>query len=142
MTKRTLPDVNVWLALAVQEHVHHRTAVAWWEEDDSDQIGFCRLTQLGLLRLLTTSSAMQGQPRTNSEAWSIYDTFFQDSRVLMLPELEAINALFRNHSDIPRSSSKVWSDCYLVAHAAASHARLVTFDQAFTHYGIECLILE
>lgn len=140
--KRTLPDVNVWLALAVQEHVHHRTAVAWWEENDSDRIGFCRLTQLGLLRLLTTPSAMQGKPRTNSEAWSIYDTFFEDSRVRMLPESAGMDVLFRNHSDFPRSSSKVWSDGYLAAHAAASHARLVTFDQAFTHYRIECLILE
>lgn len=84
--KRTLPDVNVWLALAVQEHVHRRTAVAWWEADASDQIGFCRLTQLGLLRLLTTSSAMRGRPRTNAEAWIVYDAFYQDSRVLMWPE--------------------------------------------------------
>jgi toxin-antitoxin system PIN domain toxin len=142
MMKRSFPDVNVWVALAVKEHIHHKTAVAWWDEDESDQIGFCRLTQLGLLRLLTTASAMGDRPRTNREAWKIYDAFYEDGRVLMLPELPAIDVLFRGHSDAPRPSPKVWSDCYLAAHAAASKATLITFDRAFSNYGIECKVLK
>ena len=49
--KRCLADVNVWLALALGSHVFHDRARAWWESDDSETIGFCRFTQLGLLRI-------------------------------------------------------------------------------------------
>ena len=54
MTKRSFPDVNVWFALAVADHPHHRPALAWWNEE-SALAGFSRLTQLGLRRLLTTA---------------------------------------------------------------------------------------
>jgi hypothetical protein len=76
MTKRSFPDVNVWFALAVADHPHHRPALAWWS-GESSLAGFCHLTQLGLLRLLTTASAMGGQPLTNEEAWRVYDGFYR-----------------------------------------------------------------
>jgi predicted nucleic acid-binding protein len=67
MTKRSFPDVNVWFALAVGDHPHHPPALTWWNEESS-LAGFSRLTQLGLMRLLTTASTMGGQPLTNTEA--------------------------------------------------------------------------
>lgn len=140
MTKRCLPDVNVWFALAVADHPHHQTALAWWHED-SQLAGFCRLTQLGLLRLLTTASAMGGLPLTNQEAWGVFDGFLADSRVRVFPELPALDDRFRSLSGAPQAAPKVWIDAYLAAHAAANDATLVTFDRAFTSYGIECRIL-
>ena len=140
MTKRSFPDVNVWFALAVADHPHHRPAVVWWNEESSIA-GFSRLTQLGLLRLLTTASAMGGLPLTNEEAWGVYDEFLADDRVRVFPELPALDDLFRSHSSLPQASPKVWVDSYLAAHAAANDAILVTFDQAFTKYGVECRIL-
>jgi toxin-antitoxin system PIN domain toxin len=140
MTKRSFPDVNVWFALAVADHPHHRPALAWWNEESS-LAGFSRLTQLGLLHLLTTASAMGGLPLTNEEAWSVYDGFLADSRVRVFPELPALDNLFRSHSSLPQSSPKVWVDAYLAAHAVANESILVTFDQAFTKYGVQCLIL-
>ncbi len=140
MTKRFFPDVNVWFALAVADHPHHYPALAWWNEEPS-LAGFSRLTQLGLLRLLTTASAMGGLPLANEEAWSIYDRFLADSRVRVFPELSALENLFRSHSSLRQSSPKVWVDAYLAAHAVAHEATLVTFDQAFMKYGVQCRIL-
>jgi uncharacterized protein len=140
MMKRCFPDINVWFALAVGDHTHHRAAVAWWE-GNSALAGFCRITQLGLMRLLTTASAMGGQPLTNAEAWAVYDAFLTDSRVRVFPELPALDGLFHAFSALPHASPKVWADAYLAAHAAANEATLVTFDQAFTTYGIECRVL-
>src|SRR3954447_407684 len=117
MTKRSFPDVNVWFALAVADHPHHRSALAWWNEESS-LAGFARLTQLGLLRLLTTVSAMGGQPLTNEEAWRVYDNFLSDSRVRVFPELPALEDLFRSYSSLRQASPKVWVDAYLAAHAA------------------------
>ena len=92
MMKRSFPDVNVWFALAVADHPHHRPALAWWNQESS-LAGFSRLTQLGLLRLLTTASAMGGQPLTNEEAWRVYDGFLSDNRVRLFPELPPIEDL-------------------------------------------------
>jgi predicted nucleic acid-binding protein len=59
----------------------------------------------------------------------------------MFPELPALEDLFRSYSSLRQASPKVWVDAYLAAHAAANQAILVTFDQAFSTYGIECRIL-
>jgi uncharacterized protein len=140
MTKRFFPDVNVWFALSVADHPHHASALTWWEKQSS-LAGFCLLTQLGLLRLLTTASAMGGLPLTNAEAWAVYDSLLADSRVRVFPELPALDDRFRTLSALRQPSPKVWVDAYLAAHAAANEATLVTFDQAFTSYGIDCRIL-
>jgi hypothetical protein len=61
--KRYLADVNVWFALAVEEH-QHPPARDWWDETPR-LCGFVRATQSGLLRLLTGGGPMRGQPLTN-----------------------------------------------------------------------------
>ena len=124
MTKRSFPDVNVWFALAVADHPHHRPALAWWNEESS-LAGFSRLTQIGLLRLLTTSAAMGGLPLTNEEARDVYDGFLADDRVRMFPELATLDDLFRSFSSLRQASPKVWVDAYLAAHASANNAVLV-----------------
>jgi toxin-antitoxin system PIN domain toxin len=138
--KRYLADVNVWFALAVEEHQHHRPARQWWEET-SGLFGFVRATQVGLLRLLTSAGPMRGQPLTNEQAWAVWDGLLADDRVRMFPEVPALEERFRALSAGPQPSPKVWVDAYLAAHAAASEATLVTFDQAFTAYGVDCRLL-
>jgi predicted nucleic acid-binding protein len=57
MTSTYLCDVNVWLALAIEPHVHHRASAAWFDSvDDASTLVFCRATQQSLRRLLTTLS--------------------------------------------------------------------------------------
>jgi toxin-antitoxin system PIN domain toxin len=138
--KRYLADVNVWFALAVEEHQHHRPARQWWEETPG-VFGFVRTTQLGLLRLLTSSGPMRGQPLTNEQAWAVWDGLLSDDRVRVFPELPALDERFRAFSTGPQPSPKVWVDAYLAAHAAANDAVLVSFDQAFARYNVPCRIL-
>jgi hypothetical protein len=61
--KRCLADVNVWFALAVEGQAQHRAAKAWWWGEAAGVIGFVRITQIGLLRPLTSAAAMGGKPR-------------------------------------------------------------------------------
>jgi len=48
----SLPDVNVWIALAAEGHVHHVPAREWFPAQPDASIAYCRITQMGLLRLL------------------------------------------------------------------------------------------
>jgi len=138
--KRSLPDVNVWFALAVEEHQHHIQARAWWEEG-AGWCGFVPLTMLGFLRLLTSASPMRGKPLTNDAAWAVVDSLLDDERVGLLPELSPLDSRFRGLSQGLQASPKVWADAYLAAHAAANEVTIITFDRAFTRYGVKCRIL-
>ena len=81
--------MNVWLALATPEHVHAAIAQRWWEQENGT-IAFCRLTQPGFLRLMTTAAAMDGRPLTIAETWRVYDRFFDyiDRLDLRTPDVE------------------------------------------------------
>jgi predicted nucleic acid-binding protein len=58
-TTSLFPDINVWVALTYEGHVHHTTAATWFTGLPPDvTLTFCRFTQLGLLRLLTTAALM------------------------------------------------------------------------------------
>ena len=100
MTSLSFPDVNVWLALLYEDHVHRATALTWWKSEAGDRIGFTRLTQMGVLRLVTTAAAMNGQPLTMAEAWQAYDRLFEDDRVVLYPNRPASkhsSGSFRKH---------------------------------------------
>jgi uncharacterized protein len=123
-----IPDINVWLALAA-EHTHRHAALNWWRQYEGT-IGFCRMTQIGLLRLLTTSSVMNGKPLSMRQAWKIYDSFTRDERVEFLPEPPAIERRFRELSSSKFASPKLWADAYLISFAAESEAAMITFDKS------------
>ena len=61
-------DLNLWLALIDPDHAHHARARRYWEHEAAAEIAFCRVTMLGLLRLLTNSRVMHGAPFTLAEA--------------------------------------------------------------------------
>jgi len=81
-----LPDVNVWVALTSNRHVHHSLAIAWFENTGSDRFAFCRITELGFLRLLTNAHVMGKDVLSPVEAWRVYDEWRTDERVIFLPE--------------------------------------------------------
>jgi hypothetical protein len=122
------PDVNVWLALAVVEHFHHEAALRWWE-NCADEIVFCRLTQMGLLRLLTTAATTDGHPLSMERAWQTYDLLVSDPRVRFQVEPASTEAAFRGRSTLPGPAPRLWMDFYLQAFADAANATLVTFDR-------------
>ena len=123
------PDTNVWLALLLADHIHRPQAVNWWNEDESESIVFCRLTQIGVLRLLTTAPAMNGRPLSMNQAWNAYDRLFADPRVVFLSEPVALDREFRSKSSGRTSSPKLWTDAWLSAFASTAGLTLVTFDK-------------
>lgn len=130
MTSSSFPDVNVWLALLLEDHVHRPAALRWWKSDQSSVIGFLRLTQMSVLRLLTTAAAMNGKPLRMREAWTAYDRLFVDERVAFLTEPRGIEARFREHTRDNHPSPKLWADAWLLAFAECAGGALITFDRA------------
>ena len=86
MPARDLPDLNVWLALTDPDHQHHERAQRYWEAEAAPQLACCRITMLGLLRLLTHSKVMHGSPFTPEEAWLAYSSFLALPEVAFLSE--------------------------------------------------------
>jgi uncharacterized protein len=133
--KSYLPDINVWLALVYEGHQHHTVAFNWFEQIENESLYFCRITQLGFLRLLTQQSVMAVDAKSLRQAWNVYDSLHADSRIAfaMEPADEEFENLFRKFSSTSEISPKRWSDAYLLAFAAGTGLELVTFDRALAH---------
>jgi uncharacterized protein len=130
MNLKSLPDVNVWLALALQAHPHNPAAKHWFQTlDENDRLFFCRISQTGFLRLLTAITSPDAGPLTQAQAWRVYDAIVRDPRISLTDEPIEINAAFRRVSSRDEASPKRWTDDYFIAFAEASGLTLVTFDR-------------
>lgn len=138
------PDINVWVALSYDRHVHHLTARQWFDAlAPMARLFFCRLTQLGLLRLLSSPAVMGADSaRSQLEAWKAYDIWLQDERIDFLEEPSGLEAQFRAFTRSPHASPKDWADSYLLAFASAADLRLVSFDHALRLKGTNLLLLQ
>jgi uncharacterized protein len=130
--KSFFPDVNVWVALTYRGHQQHVPAAAWFGRLTNETVGFCRLTQLSFLRLLTHPAVMQEDVRTQREAWEVYDRLVGDPRVAFYPERDpdALSHEFRKLTATGQFAPQQWPDAYLAAFARAEDLILVTFDRA------------
>jgi uncharacterized protein len=138
------PDINVWVALSYDRHIHHLTARRWFDQlAPMARLFFCRLTQLGLLRLLSSAAVMGPDlAKGQQEAWNAYDSWLQDDRIEFLEEPAGLDAEFRALTRSPQASPKEWADSYLLAFASAADLRLVTFDHALRQKGKNVLLLQ
>jgi uncharacterized protein len=123
------PDLNVWIALSSTRHAHHARAVEWLRGLNEVRLVFCRYTQLGFLRLLTTQAVMGEDTLTQIQAWDEYDAWLKSGLAVLLEEPIQIEETFRSFARQSRSSPKEWADSYLAAFSVASGIRLVTFDR-------------
>src|SRR5689334_23757846 len=136
------PDINVWIALTYRRHIHHSFAIAWLEAlPNNSELFFCRFTQLGFLRLLTTSSVMSNEMRTQTEAWEIYDEWLSGGHAAFVEEPLSLEPLFRSMSHSRQAAPKDWADSYLSAFAQAAGFCLVTFDRSLGKKTTGSLIL-
>ena len=118
------------MSYTYEGHVHHRTAATWFAALKPDaSLVFCRLTQLGLLRLLTTEAVMGDEVMSQPQAWAAYDQWLQDPRIGLVDEPAGIETRFRALTRLRQPATKDWADCYLAAFATAGHLTLVTFDR-------------
>jgi hypothetical protein len=134
-------DANVWLALLWSRHIHSDKAKEWFERSSEEKFLFCRITQITVLRLLTTAAVMRGDVKKMHQAWDLWDKVCADDRIEFLSEPDAIEWEFRRLSALRSPSPKVWVDAYLLAFASAAGLKLVTFDRALRARGAEVHVL-
>ena len=125
-----LPDVHVWIALTIAEHIHHRAARAWYEQNPYDAIAWARITQMGFLRLLTNPKVMGRDALTSAGAWAIWDDWSRDPHVISVAEPYGMEDAWRGLTSSSRTGPNYWTDAYLAAFSLAAGFTLVTFDRS------------
>ena len=132
-----LPDVNVWLALSDEGHMHNPGAWYWKSYLSADaKLIFCRHTQIGLLRLLTNPAVMGRAVVTLNKAWHVYGLWLEDPAVEFYPEPRTIDTEFRRATQpfSSKNASKWIGDCWLLAFAQSMQASLITYDRALYEF--------
>jgi toxin-antitoxin system PIN domain toxin len=142
MNSRLFPDVNVWVALHHQIHAHHATALHWFEALGPESILiFCRQTQMGLFRLLTTEAVMGDEALAQRECWTLYRRWIAGGRARFESEPAGVGPAFEKRTAADTASPKMWTDAYLAAFAEAGNLTLVTFDQALARRATGAVLL-
>ena len=132
-TAADLPDLNVWLALACPDHCHHRQALRYWEQQAGEQVLFCTVTALGLVRLVCQPKLMGAAVKTAGEASALLEAFCMQPGVSMAMAEQGGWDVFHQ---------LLRTDAYLAAVAMANGWRLVSFDRDFERFeGLERLAL-
>jgi uncharacterized protein len=131
MTSSVFPDINVWLALSSPDHQHFSPAWNWYTAlPEQTILIFCRHTQLGLLRLLTTQAVMGPGTLTQAQAWHAYDRLLEAAGAELAEEPTGLELSFRSLSGAQQASPKEWADAYLAAFSLVAEIPLITFDRA------------
>lgn len=142
-----LPDVNIWLALTLSGHSHHQAARTWLDTQETlASIFFCRATQQGLVRLLTTAEVLTGYeipPLTNCEAWAVVESFMADERITFANEPEGVEDAWKAMALRDTHSPKLWMDAWLAAFALRSGFQMITTDKAFSQFkGLDLVVVK
>jgi len=122
-----LLDVNLLVALAWPSHVHHRAALAWFQENQHLGWATCPLTQSGFVRV-------SSNPQALPDAKTPRETVLLLQRIVSLPHHQfwqddvslATSSLF----DATRLSGyRQVTDAHLVTLALHRDGRLATLDR-------------
>ena len=125
-----LLDVNVLVALAWPNHVHHAAALAWFGKLGKDGFATCPVTQSGFVRVSSNARAIPSA-RTPREAHEIL------RRIVALPG----HVFWTDDIDISSSEHIAWerlgshsqvTDAHLLAIAIRHDGRLATLDRALS----------
>ena len=122
-----LPDVNVLVALAWPNHVHHDRAVAWFREHSARGWATCPATQTGFVRV-------SSNPRAIPDACMPQDAIALLQRYVALPghHFWPDDIALADSPAIARDKLigyRQITDAHLLALAIVRGGRLVTFDR-------------
>lgn len=112
-----LPDVNVWLALAFDDHLHHPSALTWFNGLAEEVAFFCRFTRQGFLRPSNNPQVFPRDTVSSDTAWRLYDAARSDTRVAFADEPLELEVAWREQSRSREFTPKLWNDAYLAAFA-------------------------
>lgn len=119
-----LLDVNVLLALSLDNHVHHLAAAEWFDEADFEW-ATTPITEAGYLRLMT-NSRMVGFSISVPQAVDGLRDLRKESGFRFLPDDSSLSDPAIDLG--PMAGTKQVTDFHLVNLAARHSMRLATFD--------------
>jgi hypothetical protein len=126
------------MALTAADHPHHQAAVAWFEGADFQYCWFCRVSQMGFLRLLTRAPGGM----TSAEAMGVYRNLLELPNIRYSMEPLGLDEQWLRL--VPsRPSGSTWTDSYLAAFAMLQGLRFITFDRGFRQFvGLDLQLLD
>ena len=127
------PDVNVWIAMYSPGHIHHSAAIDWFDGSKGDRVAFCRVTQMGFLRLLTNRHVMGPNILHPATAWGVFDDLLRNTRIFFAEEPSDL-AEWRTIMHRPGAGLNAWTDAYLAAFAIGSRFTVISFDRGFPRH--------
>ncbi|MGH9423086.1 MAG: TA system VapC family ribonuclease toxin [Thermoanaerobaculia bacterium] len=127
----SLLDVNLLIALAWPNHVHHRAALKWFERNRKSGWATCPLTQSGFVRV-SSNPRVLGSTRSPREAIDLLrrivaapdHVFWHDDISIAASEFVDETRLL-GHGQI--------TDAHVLAIALRNGGRLATLDRAIRH---------
>ena len=129
-----LLDVNVWLALTFDSHIHHPAAKSWFDGLSNNSICcFCRLTQQGFLRLATNSKVFP-KPLSVDEALEHVDTWLAHPNTKIVAETDEHWRILRDLLQATGAAGNLTSDAHLAALALEYGAVLSSCDADFSRF--------
>ena len=129
-----LLDASVWVPLSAPDHVHYRRAREYWDRESDEDLVFCRVTALALLRHLTNPRVLGPAALGGARAWKALESWLAVPRVRLSPEPDGIDDCLRRWSASLDLRTAAWTDAYLAAFAVSGGYRLVAFDTGFSRY--------
>lgn len=139
----SLLDVNVLLALAWPNHVHHQAARRWFDGEHHRGWSTCPLTESGFVRV-SSNHQVTPDARTPGEAALVLHMICQQPGHTFV---EDSISLARDFDIIAKSivGSSLVTDLHLTLIARSSGSELVTFDNGAAHVaadvGVPCELL-
>ncbi|MGB8536109.1 MAG: TA system VapC family ribonuclease toxin [Acidobacteriaceae bacterium] len=110
-------------------------ATEWLQGIEQDYLAFCRVSELGFLRLLTNSHVMGSDVLSPAQAWRVYDEWRTDGRVIFLSERTGFSEQWRQLGNQISGGPNAWTDAYLATFAGDSNATVITLDRTFRSLG-------
>ena len=107
-SKICLPDVNVWIAFAWAGRLHHEIAKTWFASLGPGEAAFCRITQMGFLRLITNARVMSNEALSQRNAWAIYEDLSRDKRVTFTIEPAEVEPVWKRYTQGLFTGTNAW----------------------------------
>lgn len=124
---RALFDINVLIALLDAQHVHHRTALAWLQDNIAEGWASCPLTQNGVIRILS-QPAYPGCVPPAAVARHLVEATRTEWHRFWPDDVSLLDAEVANWDAV--LGSRQVTDTYLLALAVRHGGRFVSFDRS------------
>ncbi len=131
MTRRSLLDVNVLIALLEPGHSFFYQAQEWFKSSGGDDWGVCPLTEIGFLRVTTNPAFFPG-PRTHEQAIAVLAELANRPGYRYWPLTESWTTLTSPFAARISGHQQV-TDAYLLGLAIREDGVLITFDRGLKY---------